>query len=82
MFSRTSFWLKVQGGTIYAVATACLGRSVVEHMPQMSVALRANNLGSLHAVRIVGGLRDDLVVGRLVERRPPAMRREFRGGRE
>src|SRR5688572_15701429 len=59
-----------QGFGIYAVSPAGRPRPVVEHVPEMRLAARTENLGPHHAVRAIDVLGDILVGDRLEEARP------------
>src|SRR5580704_5910594 len=68
---------KVERSRVHAVAQACGFRSVVEHMPQMSIATRAGNGIANHAEGQIPVLDDVLFRDRLPETRPARARLEL-----
>src|SRR5206468_4962482 len=71
-------------GGIDAIAQpAAIARAVVEHMPEMAIAMLGAHLDAAHAVRIVVPLADVGRLDRLGEARPAAARFVLvRGGEE
>src|SRR4029077_15384214 len=80
--NRLLILLKLERAAVEAVAQARRIRAVVEHVPEVTAAAGAADLGAGHSV---GGVGEHLYVlgqGRLVEARPAGARLELRVGAE
>src|ERR1700694_982592 len=75
--ARPRGWLQVERRRVDAVTLAGRTGSVVEDVAEVRAAVAAANLGTHHAVAVVGAQLDALGDGRLREARPTGARLEL-----
>lgn len=73
---------KVERNRVHAIALMCWWRTVVEDMPKVGVATRAQHFDAVHAMRVVVVVRDAVLADRFKETWPAAFAGELRAGPE
>ncbi len=68
---------ELQGEPVHAIAKTGRPRAIVKHMAQMGFTTSALNLGSLHAMRIIGGINNTSFTNRFIKAGPAATTFKF-----